>query len=185
MVIENTTVFKKEYIKRIMWANNSDDNKYKRFKLIYNTFGLVAGMMFIRYFIFDAMGNVQTSKPLMYIYAIVAAVCLYIGMYGMDRNNLKSYNKLYANMDNVKFIYNIDNTGITVADDDGDSELFEWERVVKLKQDIDNFYFFVGSEECLVVNKNGSTKGSIRELYDLSQECLAKVNLKLGGNEDE
>ena len=52
MVIENTTVFKKEYIKRIMWANNSDDNKYKRFKLIYNTFGLVAGMMFIRYFIF-------------------------------------------------------------------------------------------------------------------------------------
>ena len=164
MVIENTTVFKKEYIKRIMWANNSDDNKYKRFKLIYNTFGLVAGMMFIRYFIFDAMGNVQTSKPLMYIYAIEAAVCLYIGMYGMDRNNLKSYNKLYANMDNVKFIYNIDNTGITVAD---------------------NFYFFVGSEECLVVNKNGISKGSIRELYDLSQECLAKVNLKLGGNEDE
>lgn len=185
MVIENTTVFKKEYIKRIMWANNSEDNKYKRFKLIYNTFGLVAGMMFIRYFIFDAMGNVQTSKPLMYIYAIVAAVCLYIGMYGMDRNNLKSYNKLYANMDNVKFIYNIDDTGITVADDDGDSELFEWERVVKLKQDIDNFYFFVGSEECLVVNKNGISKGSIRELYDLSQESLAKVNLKLGGNEDE
>ena len=82
MVIKNTTTFKKEYIKRIMWANNSDDNKYKRFKLIYNTFGLVSVMMFVRYFIFDMMGSMQTSKPLMYIYAIVAVICLYIGMYG-------------------------------------------------------------------------------------------------------
>ncbi len=185
MVIKNTTTFKKEYIKRIMWANNSDDNKYKRFKLIYNTFGLVSVMMFVRYFIFDMMGSMQTSKPLMYIYAIVAVICLYIGMYGMDSNKLKSYNKLYGNMNNIKFIYSIDETGITVSDEDDDSELFEWERVVKLKQDIDNFYFFVGSEECLVIDKKGFTSGSIKELYDLSQACIGKENISLGGSNNE
>ena len=43
--MKNRTLFKQEYIDAAMRASNFDNNKYKIFKMIYNIFGLLFGMV--------------------------------------------------------------------------------------------------------------------------------------------
>ena len=48
MTIKNETAFTKECMEGAMRASNFDNSRYKTFKLIYNMFGLIFGMMMIR-----------------------------------------------------------------------------------------------------------------------------------------
>ena len=47
MTIKNETAFTKECMEGAMRASNFDNSRYKTFKLIYNMFGLIFGMMMI------------------------------------------------------------------------------------------------------------------------------------------
>ena len=89
MVIKNQTKMKKEHIQAVMRAANFDNDRYKKFKLMYNFFGLLFGMMFVRYLIFEMLGSSERQPVMMVLYGIVGAVFLYIGMYGMDKDVYK------------------------------------------------------------------------------------------------
>ena len=62
MVIKNQTKMKKEHIQAVMRAANFDNDRYKKFKLMYNFFGLLFGMMFVRYLIFEMLGSSERDR---------------------------------------------------------------------------------------------------------------------------
>lgn len=167
MVLKNQTKMTKEHIKAVMRASNFENNRYKSFKLFYNFFGLLFGMMFVRYFMFDMLGSSQQNNALLVIYGAVTAVFLYIGMYGMDRSNYKKYYGIYGNMVGITFTYEIDGDGINVIDEDNDNEFFEWERVINWTEDLDRFFVYVGMEECLILNKNAFVEGDSADFKEL------------------
>ena len=194
MVIKNTTQFKKENIKSVMNASQFDNNKYKTFKLIYNGFGLLAGMMFVRYFIFNMMGNGQYDKAIMYIFGIAAIISLYLGMYGMDRDNMKRYTKMYQGAVGVTYNYEIDSENVKVTIDavkkaDKDKEMEEqaaadegyeipWDKVTKYVQDADNYYVFTGEMEALVMSKKGFIEGESKEFGELARAIMAMRDMQ-------
>lgn len=167
MVIKNQTKMKKEHIKAVMRAANFENNRYKTFKLVYNLFGLLFGMMFVRYLMFEMMGSSQRQPVMMTLYGLVGAAFLYIGMYGMDRSNYKKYNRIYRNMVGVTFFYEADSEGIQMTDEDHDSEFFEWARMLKWTEDWDCFFVYMGMEECLVIDKKGFVEGTDKEFKEL------------------
>ena len=175
MVIKNQTTMTKEHIKAVMRAGNFDNNRYKSFKLLYNLFGLLFGMMFVRYLIFQMLGSSQKDNMMLFLYGIACAIFLYIGMYGMDRSNYKKYYRIYGNMIGVTFTYEADSEGINVTDVDNDSEFFEWERVIRWVENPDYFFVYVGMEECLILDKKGFIEG---ESYDFKELITAVMALR-------
>ena len=141
MVIKNQTKMKKEHIQAVMRAANFDNDRYKKFKLMYNFFGLLFGMMFVRYLIFEMLGSSERQPVMMVLYGIVGAVFLYIGMYGMDKSNYKKYYRIYGNMIGITFTYEADSEGIRMTDEEGDNEFFEWERMLKWVEDLEKWYW--------------------------------------------
>ena len=55
----------------VMRAANFDNDRYKKFKLMYNFFGLLFGMMFVRYLIFEMLGSSERQPVMMVLYGIV------------------------------------------------------------------------------------------------------------------
>lgn len=174
MVIKNKTKFKKEYITGIMRACNYDNNRYKTFKLIYNIFGLLAGMMLVRYAVFALMGSENADTFMLVFYGIVAVIFLYIGMYGMDRSNIKRFNNQYGKMTGITFTYEIDAENIKVTDEDNDTDTFGWNEVTRWQQDNDNIYLFVGKSECLCISKEGFEKdgGTAKDLCEFATAVI-------------
>ena len=68
MVIKNQTKMKKEHIQAVMRAANFDNDRYKKFKLMYNFFGLLFGMMFVRYLIFEMLGVIRHCGSGLFVY---------------------------------------------------------------------------------------------------------------------
>lgn len=172
MTIINQTTLDQESIKGVMCASNFDNTRYKTFKTIYNVFGLLFGIMLVRYLVLTMVGNESSDKVMMWIYIIATAVFLYIGMYGMDRSNRKRFQETYKKMLGVAFTYEIDSEGILVTDQDQDTEKFEWDRVIKWNQDVERIYLFVGLEECLILNKKGFTQGTQEDLRELIRAIM-------------
>ena len=83
MTIKNETAFTKECMEGAMRASNFDNSRYKTFKLIYNMFGLIFGMMMIRELVLKMTGNEQADTFMIVLFGLVAVVFLYIGMVGM------------------------------------------------------------------------------------------------------
>ena len=157
MVIKNKTLFQKEYVEAAMHAANFDDNKYKFFKIVYNMFGLLFGMGCVRYLVF-----------------------LYIGMVGMDKSNKRRYHNTYSKMIGITFTYEIDSEDIIVTDEENDSDTFKWDEVIKWAEDKDNIYLFVSAHNCLVINKDGFTEGTAKDLKELAAAVFA-----VRGEDDE
>jgi hypothetical protein len=167
MTINNKTTMSKEHIKAVMRASNFDNDRYKAFKLMYNLFGLLFGMMFVRYMIFELLGSSRQNNVMLVLYALAAVVFLYIGMYGMDRSNYKKYNQIYGKMTGITFSYEIDSDGIKVTDEENDSDYFEWRQVIDWKEDLDRFFLYVGAEECLILDKKGFDEETGRDFKEL------------------
>ena len=182
MVIKNQTKMKKEHIQAVMRAANFDNDRYKKFKLMYNFFGLLLGMMFVRYLIFEMLGSSERQPVMMVLYGIVGAVFLYIGMYGMDKSNYKKYYRIYGNMIGITFTYEADSEGIRMTDEEGDNEFFEWERMLKWAEDLDSFFVYMGLEECLILDKNSFVEGTDINFKEL---LVAVAGLKKEANGDE
>ncbi|MFQ9485234.1 MAG: YcxB family protein [Lachnospira sp.] len=182
MVIKNQTKMKKEHIQAVMRAANFDNDRYKKFKLMYNFFGLLFGMMFVRYLIFEMLGSSERQPVMMVLYGIVGAVFLYIGMYGMDKSNYKKYYRIYGNMIGITFTYEADSEGIRMTDEEGDNEFFEWERMLKWVEDLDSFFVYMGMEECLILDKNSFVEGTDINFKEL---LTAVAGLKKEENGDE
>ena len=168
MVIKNQTKMKKEHIQAVMRAANFDNDRYKKFKLMYNFFGLLFGMMFVRYLIFEMLGSSERQPVMMVLYGIVGAVFLYIGIYG--------------NMIGITFTYEADSEGIRMTDEEGDNEFFEWERMLKWVEDLDSFFVYMGLEECLILDKNSFVEGTDINFKEL---LTAVAGLKKEENGDE
>ena len=182
MVIKNQTKMKKEHIQAVMRAANFDNDRNKKFKLMYNFFGLLFGMMFVRYLIFEMLGSSERQPVMMVLYGIVGAVFLYIGMYGMDKSNYKKYYRIYGNMIGITFTYEADSEGIRMTDEEGDNEFFEWERMLKWVEDLDSFFVYMGLEECLILDKNSFVEGTDINFKEL---LTAVAGLKKEENGDE
>lgn len=172
MVIKNKTLFQKEYVEAAMRAGNFDNNKYKLFKLIYNAFGLLFGMGFVRYLVFEAIGSEDADWFMVAFYGCAAAIFLYIGMIGLDKSNKRRYHNTYSKMVGITFTYEIDSENIVVTDEENDSDTFKWEEVIKWAEDNDNIYLFVAAHNCLVINKNSFEEGSAKDLIELATAVL-------------
>lgn len=173
MVLKNNTKMTKEHIKAVMRASNFENNRYRSFKLFYNFFGLLFGMMFVRYLIFNMLGSSRQNNVLLVLYGAVTVVFLYIGVYGMDRSNYKKYYRIYGNMVGITFTYEIDSDGINVIDEENDNEFFEWNCVVKWTEDLDRFFVYVGVEECLILDKNAFVEGESKDFKELITAVMA------------
>ena len=153
-------------------ASNFDNSRYKTFKLIYNMFGLIFGMMMIRELVLKMTGNEQADTFIIVLFGLVAVVFLYIGMIGMDKSNKKKFHNIYGKMVGIKFSYEIDAENIIITDEENDSDTFSWNDIVKWNQDSDNIYLFVGDDNCLVVSKKGFTHGSADDLRQLADAVI-------------
>lgn len=183
MTIKNETAFTKECMEGAMRASNFDNSRYKTFKLAYNLFGLIFGMMMIREIVLKMTGNEQTDTFMIVLFGLVAVVFLYIGMIGMDKSNKKKFHNIYGKMVGIKFSYEIDAENIIITDEENDSDTFSWDDVVKWNQDTDNIYLFVGDDNCLVVSKKGFTAGSADDLRQLADAVIGMRNE--AGNEPQ
>ena len=183
MTIKNETAFTKECMEGAMRASNFDNSRYKTFKLAYNLFGLIFGMMMIREIVLKMTGNEQADKFMIVLFGLVAVVFLYIGMIGMDKSNKKKFHNIYGKMVGIKFSYEIDVENIIITDEENDSDTFSWDDVVKWNQDTDNIYLFVGDDNCLVVSKKGFTAGSADDLRQLADAVIGMRNE--AGNEPQ
>lgn len=183
MTIKNETAFTKECMEGAMRASNFDNSRYKTFKLIYNMFGLIFGMMMIREIVLKMTGNEQADTFMIVLFGLVAVVFLYIGMIGMDKSNKKKFHNIYGKMVGIKFSYEIDAENIIITDEENDSDTFSWDDVVKWNQDTDNIYLFVGDDNCLVVSKKGFTAGSADDLRQLADAVISMRNE--AGNEPQ
>lgn len=183
MTIKNETAFTKECMEGAMRASNFDNSRYKTFKLAYNLFGLIFGMMMIREIVLKMTGNEQADKFMIVLFGLVAVVFLYIGMIGMDKSNKKKFHNIYGKMVGIKFSYEIDAENIIITDEENDSDTFSWDDVVKWNQDTDNIYLFVGDDNCLVVSKKGFTAGSADDLRQLADAVIGMRNE--AGNEQQ
>uniref|UniRef100_UPI0040255D85 YcxB family protein n=1 Tax=Lachnospira eligens TaxID=39485 RepID=UPI0040255D85 len=183
MTIKNETAFTKECMEGAMRASNFDNSRYKTFKLIYNMFGLIFGMMMIRELVLKMTGNGQADTFMIVLFGLVAVVFLYIGMIGMDKSNKKKFHNIYGKMVGIKFTYEIDAENIIITDEENDSDTFSWNEVVKWNQDPDNIYLFVGDDNCLVVSKKGFTQGSADDLRQLADAVIGMRNE--AGNEPQ
>lgn len=183
MTIKNETAFTKECMEGAMRASNFDNSRYKTFKLAYNLFGLIFGMMMIREIVLKMTGNEQADKFMIVLFGLVAVVFLYIGMIGMDKSNKKKFHNIYGKMVGIKFSYEIDAENIIITDEENDSDTFSWDDVVKWNQDTDNIYLFVGDDNCLVVSKKGFTAGSADDLRQLADAVIGMRNE--AGNESQ
>ena len=177
MTIKNETAFTKECMEGAMRASNFDNSRYKTFKLIYNMFGLIFGMMMIRELVLKMTGNEQADTFMIVLFGLVAVVFLYIGMIGMDKSNKKKFHNIYGKMVGIKFTYEIDAENIIITDEENDSDTFSWNEVVKWNQDPDNIYLFVGDDNCLVVSKKGFTQGSADDLRQLADAVIGMRNV--------
>ena len=183
MTIKNETAFTKECMEGAMRASNFDNSRYKTFKLIYNMFGLIFGMMMIRELVLKMTGNEQADTFMIVLFGLVAVVFLYIGMIGMDKSNKKKFHNIYGKMVGIKFSYEIDAENIIITDEENDSDTFSWNDIVKWNQDTDNIYLFVGDDNCLVVSKKGFTEGSADDLRQLADAVIGMRNE--AGNEPQ
>ncbi len=183
MTIKNETAFTKECMEGAMRASNFDNSRYKTFKLAYNLFGLIFGMMMIREIVLKMTGNEQADTFMIVLFGLVAVVFLYIGMIGMDKSNKKKFHNIYGKMVGIKFSYEIDAENIIITDEENDSDTFSWNDIVKWNQDSDNIYLFVGDDNCLVVSKKGFTQGSADDLRQLADAVIGMRNE--AGNEPQ
>ena len=183
MTIKNETAFTKECMEGAMRASNFDNSRYKTFKLIYNMFGLIFGMMMIRELVLKMTGNEQADTFMIVLFGLVAVVFLYIGMIGMDKSNKKKFHNIYGKMVGIKFTYEIDAENIIITDEENDSDTFSWNDIVKWNQDSDNIYLFVGNDNCLVVSKKGFIQGSADDLRQLADAVIGMRNE--AGNEPQ
>ena len=183
MTIKNETAFSKECMEGAMRASNFDNSRYKTFKLAYNLFGLIFGMMMIREIVLKMTGNEQADTFMIVLFGLVAVVFLYIGMIGMDKSNKKKFHNIYGKMVGIKFSYEIDAENIIITDEENDSDTFSWNDIVKWNQDSDNIYLFVGDDNCLVVSKKGFTQGSADDLRQLADAVIGMRNE--AGNEPQ
>ncbi len=166
MIIKNETTIKEENIKAVMRAGNFDNNRYKLFKIIYNTFGLIFGMMMIRMLMPVLLGRGTPEYALIIIYGIACVVFLYIGLYGMDRNNYARFRAVYSKMAGHTFRYEIDSEEISVSDEE-ETEVITWNDVVKWAEDADNIYLFVSATEAMIIDKSGFTECESKDLKEL------------------
>lgn len=182
MIIKNETTIKEENIKAVMRAGNFDNNRYKIFKIIYNSFGLIFGMMVIHLLMPVFLGNNKTPEyALIIIYGIACAVLLYIGMYGMDRNNYAHFCAVYSKMVGHTFKYEIDSEEILVSDEE-ETEKILWKDIIKWAEDTDNIYLFVSNTEALIINKEGFTECSGKDLKEL---VIAIMGVRKEENEEK
>lgn len=167
MVIKNETTIKEKNVKAVMRASNFDNNRYKIFKIIYNSFGLIFGMMMIRQLMPVFLRTDENPEyVLIIIYGIACVVLLYIGMYGMDRNNYMHFRTVYSNMVGHTFKYEIDSEEILVSDGEM-TEKVAWQDITKWAEDEDNIYLFADGTEAMIISKEGFTECSSRELKEL------------------
>lgn len=183
MKIKNETVIKQADVKGAMRASHFDNQKYKLFKIIYNSFGLLFGMLFIRLLIPVLLGKSNEDIGFLIMYAAACLVLLYIGMYGMDRNYDKQFEKTYAKLVGRTFQYEIDSEELAVISQERTDTVL-WSEVDKWSEDAENFYVFCGDVQGLILCKEGFTECSAKDFRQLASAVM-QMRAQKDGTEKE
>ncbi len=172
MMIKNKTTICEAAVKGAMRASNYNNSRYKIFKMIYNVFGLIFGIMLVHSLVVDILGEAEHDNALVWLYGAATAVFLYLGMYGMDRSDRRRFSRNYAKMQGHTFYYEVDSEEIRVKDDEDDSDSIMWQDILKWEQDAEYFYFFASEDECLILDKKGFEEGTPQELGTLAEAVM-------------
>lgn len=186
MVITNKTTITPAAVNAAMRASNFSNNKYKKIKIIYNFFGLLFGIMFVRYMSLQLLGSREANKGFTIFFAIGTAVFLFIGMYGMDMSKSKMFKETYADMIGVTMNYEIHSEGVDVKFEASGSKQNEdkeaeanvnnyavlWKDISFFEEDVDYFFLFTDDKTALIIKKSEFIDGSISDLKELLNAVL-------------
>jgi hypothetical protein len=185
MVIKNSTICDKNVCRQAAVMINSKDERYGRKKLVFNCVGLVAGMVAVsimsRQIASTGDYNIWITLP----FLAVCAVCLYMGMYQLDRVKYNQIKADYAKRGISKIDFEVDAEDITMTAG-GKTTVCKWKNVTKWTEDVNNFYLFVEDDDetaendanvedfiagdCIIISKKGFTQCTAR---DMKQLCAA------------
>ena len=165
-MIKNKTKITQEAVKAAMVASNFSDDRYKKIKVIYNFFGLLSGIMFVRYLSLQLLGSDEANTGFTVLFGVVTAVFLFIGMYGMDKSKIKIFRQVYQDIMDTYIEYVIDNEGIGIGHEDNevDKNMILWKNISHWKEDVDYFFIFMDDKTAFIIKKSEFTQGSASDL---------------------
>lgn len=114
MTIQNETKITQAMIDGAMRADNFNNESYKRKKLIFNSAGLITGMVLVSVTARSLAASGESPKLFIAVFGLVAIALLYYGMVGMDRTQLAQFRKKYADDIGKVFAYEISTEEIVV-----------------------------------------------------------------------
>jgi hypothetical protein len=165
MVIKNSTICDKNICRQAAVMINSKDERYGRKKLVFNCVGLVAGMVAVsimsRQIASTGDYNIWITLP----FLAVCAVCLYMGMYQLDRVKYNQIKSDYAKRGITKIDFEVDAEDIAMSAG-GKNCICKWKNVTKWTEDANNFYLFIGDVEAENDEEKVENGGAIEETVD-------------------
>jgi len=163
MVIKNTTTYTNKTIEKAAIASNYNNEQYKRKKLAFNFVGLVSGMVTVSILSRNIISQSADAMLLAILFGIICAVCLFIGMYVIDKNKYAAFHKKYSDRIGKVYHYEIDSENIEVKND-GEVAVLHWLEVKFFSEDKDNFYLFFNEFDWIALSKKGFTSCSEKDL---------------------
>ena len=189
MVIKNKTTFKKETIRNIMRADGFDNKSYKTNKAVLNMSGLVSGMVCVSILSRSLYSGEGACKFCAALFGIICAVCLFAGMYGIDKKNYMKFEQNYSCMIGNTYLYEIDSDEILVRcesgfpdneKDAGQPRRILWQQVEKWCEDPDCIYLFLRDDDeafdcakCEALDKKGFDGCEAKDLKELCGAVMA------------
>jgi hypothetical protein len=179
MVIKNSTICDKNICRQAAVMINSKDERYGRKKLVLNCVGLVAGMVAVsimsRQIASTGDYNIWITLP----FLAVCAVCLYMGMYQLDRVKYNQIKSDYAKRGITKIDFEVDAEDITMTAG-GKTCICKWKNVTKWMEDGNNFYLFIGDVDAENDEEKAEDDGDVKETVDdeFVNEVAENTNLK-------
>jgi hypothetical protein len=186
MVIKNTTVCDKNICRQAAMMINSKDEKYRRCKLAFNGIGLVFGIVAVSIVSRQLMSTGDYNIWAVLPFLLVCGVCLYVGMYYLDRNKCNRIRAEYAEKGIERIDFEIDSEEIAVIS--GQKKcVVPWTGIRKWLEDVGNFYLLMDETQeaenihdliagnTIIISKKGFTQCSSR---DMKQLCGAVMEAR-------
>ena len=114
MVIKNTTICNKNVYRQAAMMINSKDESYRKKKLAFNFVGLLSGISAAGIMSRQIINTGDYNILLMLPFLAVCAVCLFMGMYYLDRNKYNQICQSYSAMGIQSIDFEIDGDDITM-----------------------------------------------------------------------
>ncbi len=180
MVIKNTTTYTDKTLEKAAIASNYNNEIYKKKKLLFNFAGLTSGMVMVSIMARNFAANESINMIAVILFGIICIICLFIGMYYLDKNKYMAFREKYSSKAGQTFYYEIDSENIEVkkATDDRVT-IIHWQDIKFLSEDKNNIYLFSGEYEWEALSKEGFTSCTYKDLKQLYKAILWEKSTKM------